>query len=70
MEGAQGQTALQKNGRGILELVREAEDGISFNSTWVETLRREKSTWLQSIRLKLEGVIAKQKLPNPSDRDG
>lgn len=55
MEGTQGQAALQKKGRGILGLVREAEDGISFNSTWVETLRREKSTWLQSIRLKLEG---------------
>lgn len=70
MEGAQGQAALQKNGRGILELVWQAEDRISFNRTWVEILRREKSTWLQRIRLKLEGVIAKQKLPSLNNRDG
>lgn len=67
MEGAQGQTALQKNGRGILELVWQAEDRISFNSTWVEILRRELVTKGQA---EAWGVIAKQKLPRLSDRDG
>lgn len=70
MEAAQGQAALQKSGSGILELVSQVEDRISLNSTWVKTLREREINLVTKHQAEAWGEVAKQKLPNPSDRNG